>query len=1229
MALVLVFCCASGILWAQITSATLSGTVTDTTGAVVPNAKVVLKNSGSGVEREAVSNGVGFFNFAAVVPGSYTVKVSAPGFETWKLSEFDIHPGDSKALPNIGLRPGAESVSVEVNASVGGIIQDSGELGALITTQDMKRLATQGRSATELIKMLPGIAIQGSNGNLGQGTYDPSLNASYNSAANAYASNGQPGGSMQVTSDGANIIDPGNMGGGTQTLNMDMVQEVKVQTGAYGADSERGPTVVNAIGKSGTERFHGEGYMVARTYHLNSNLAQSKSTTPFTPRVEDRYLYPGFNVGGPILIPGTSFNRKEPKAFFWAGYEYYNQQFPGQRVESIVPTAGMRAGNFSQAELSKLCANLTPGGVPFGYTSNGTPVNGAPSYCNVPNYTVSGKKFANGDLATALGNNFDAAKAFFNMMPLPNATPANNNNPYNYINQLMMEQNGWEFHARGDYGFTPSQKLYVTYNRQSDSVPTPVMMWWYPSKAVPYAGNVTNLTRSHTVTINETSILNATTTNEFIASLAYLDNPYNLGSPNAVSRKALNFPYQGLFKNGTDQMPGIQNWENNGLPQIYMPGFVNNTLKIRKLDYSLQDNFSKVIGTHALKAGVFFERAENNQHNPGSYSNGYYTFSPGIYNTGVATPENGNAANANGCSNSTSGSPNANPVCFNAAANILMGLPDSFNQVNFISQNNMFYRTLAFYVQDSWKATRRLSLTAGVRFEHLGPWLDAHNVGFAVWNAQTYGAQVGSSQFPGITWHGKDKSVSNSGFADYPQLYYLPRFGIAYDLFGNGKTSLRGGWGAYRFQDSFNAYAGALSPGVNQQSASTGNRIMSMSQVDAMAVTAGGYSSDQTVYVIDPKDQERPVTYDYNFTISQQMPWNSVFQIGYVGNMSRNLMLPSPLQNANAMPAGALFKAYCNPFYPQLSQAGCKPLPSGVTKYTNLSITQQDALRPYPFYNKLYAYKHGAYTNYDGLQIQWNRQKGRLAFGVNYTWSKLLGITNTNDNIVDPINVDANYGYMPNDRSHILNLSYSYQEGQKFHVNRFVSGFVNNWEISGITGWQSGSNLQAVNTPNFGLGGTVISNGQNADIDGAHLLGSPDYKVMPVVLCDPRSGTSHPTRVNGSCFGIPNTTGASFRNGSYNVPYIHGPAWFNSDLSMTKAFRVTEGQSLRFRISAFNFLNHPLVAYSNGSNLTLSYSQANPAGGAASPASMTNSVFGRPNYEIGRRVMAVEARYSF
>ena len=228
---------------------------------------------------------------------------------------------------------------------------------------------------------------------------------------------------------------------------------------------------------------------------------------------------------------------------------------------------------------------------------------------------------------------------------------------------------------------------------------------------------------------------------------------------------------------------------------------------------------------------------------------------------------------------------------------------------------------------------------------------------------------------------------------------------------------------------------------------------------------------------------------------------------------------------------------------------------------------------------------HGAWANYNSLQVSWNKPRGAFTYGVNYVWSKAMGISGQNNFQPDPVNIHNDYGILNMDRTHVFNATYSYEVSTRF--KGIVGGAINGWMISGITSIQSGAPMAQSRSINYGISGTSGSTYPNFYLDSTALLGSSDYSLMPTVTCKPAtSGGGFDT----GCFGVP----AKGTNGMYQSPYVHGPYYWNSDLRMAKTFKITESQNVQFSIAGFNFLNHPLSSFdpNDARNRNLSYRPA-------------------------------------
>ena len=254
----------AGSLVAQSIFATLTGVVSDPAQALVPNAKVVLKNSASGDTRSTVTNSEGYFTFASVPAGAYELSVEAAGFTQYKVEGIAIAGAEKRNL-DIVLKLGTTAEKVEVT-SIADVVApvDSGEKSATLNTKQLQDFSVVGRSAAEFIKILPGFAISGTgtenrsnftgevigiNGN-GDAGSQSALN-------NAYSVNGLPTNSLDITADGAHVSDPGCNCATPVNPNTDMIQEFKVLTSNFGAENQKGPAVVSSVAKAGGRDFHG------------------------------------------------------------------------------------------------------------------------------------------------------------------------------------------------------------------------------------------------------------------------------------------------------------------------------------------------------------------------------------------------------------------------------------------------------------------------------------------------------------------------------------------------------------------------------------------------------------------------------------------------------------------------------------------------------------------------------------------------------------------------------------------------------------------------------------------------------------------------------------------------------------------------------------------------------------------------------------------------------------
>ncbi len=1115
--LLALFFTALGLLSAQITSCSLSGTLQDSAGASVPGVTVILTSEGNGFVRTAVTTNEGFFSFPDLTPATFTLSIAAKGFKTYRETGISVDTGQERSLGLVKLQLGAVSETITVKADVIAVDLTTGERSGTLNGSQMDALALRGRDIFDAVSLLPGVVD----------TSDGRDAPSPNSLTSIYVAGGRSD-QKSVTVDGVMNIDTGASNTLLVTPSMDSVAEVKVLMSAYSAEYGRNPASISIITKGGGTAYHGQASYYFRNEALNANNFFSNEAG--RPRQKYRYNIGSYSVGGPAILPKIMPRRR--KVFFFFNQEFQNQVVAYGVQEDTVPIALERQGDFSKS-----------------YNTNGSAI--------TVNDPLNGKKAFPGNVIppsrlTAVG------KAILNIFPSPNFVDPNILTRYNW-NYYVADSEPYNRRietARIDWSPKDNWQIFFSGTNNADH------------QNVPYIGGNTGFVAGslnfvltpisysqpgRLAALHSTNTLSPTLFNEASVSESQNRSLFTPSNPALVDRTALgiNIPQRNPALNPLNLIPAmtfssIQHYANPSL-RAATPGFWNNTV------YTFVDNLSKIQGTHTIKAGLYFEHTLKVQ-NANVSTSGSLSF-----NTDSNNPLDAN----------------------NSYANALLGNYDSYTEATAGPVGNYVFTNTEFYLQDDWKAKSNLSLSFGIRFYHdpaqlnttgQSSWFSAaawdpatapvlirpasvggQNVGMDPRTGTTYPYGLVGDFVPGVGNPADGQLLA--GKNGQPRSPYqlapvaaAPRFGFAWDPFKTGKSSIRGGAGIY-----FDRIAGNTTMALTSNPPSVFTPTQYFGSVSDLAASASSayLAPSGTTYSLASTPHQQQV-YNYNLQIDRRLGSNMI-SVGYSGSLSRHLLWE---RNINAVPAGSLFL--------NLNPQNKSPI--------STSALSTNFLRPYSAYGDIYLYEFAGTSNYNSLIASFqHRVSHGLTVTLNYTFSKALDSADGPSSAVDPFLAtrSRNYGPAGFNRAHVFTGSYYYsipKLSSATHI-RALGWIGDNWELSGVVRLLTGAPL----TPGYSLvTGITAPSGTPSETARLQVV-NPDAPLAQ--RFGPPPEPAGQASVANAGPWLSTSTAPQFGNLGQNT--VTGPGTNNWDLSLYRVIPFKEGRVKgMLRFETYNTLNH-------------------------------------------------------
>jgi Carboxypeptidase regulatory-like domain len=1110
-------------------SGTITGSITDSTGAVIPSADVVVTNKGTQQVVKTATNGSGYYTFPNLPSGDYDVRATKEGFEACLNRGVHLDPAATVEV-SCALKVGQVSQTVEVQASAVNVDVSDTKVERTVDSTQMQQLPVNGRNFVSLLGLQPGV-VQSFSFN--------SFQAMSLFASQCTQVNGLTGESNNLLIDGAPSTRTRANGATVGMPSMDSIGEVNIITTGYMPEYSRaagGQMVVNM--KSGTDQYHGDAYEFIRNDALDSRYFFS----PTVPKLD--YNDFGFTIGGPV-IP-----RKHNLYFFWA--EEWQKEVSGNTEVGQVPSMEDRTGDL--APYCQAFASSCPK---------------VPGYLNGVNGLVAGQPFPNNTIpSNLLSPNGSAMVSHFYLAP-NTKTNLSTLDPYEGGNNLIYLYNtpsdARMDDLKVDYNINDKNHLAVTLRHYADTSDNAGTGSGGGSALLDQAYHFP----SRGATIDYTTTFSPTLLNDFTITstedIVHVYVPAGGANGNGLDRTSLgvDFPYilGAASKDDAGKIPTVimqGGFEQvSGLP--YPSGSTGHV-------YTLQDVVTNVHGNHTAKFGFWFEHDGENDHDQ-------VRVSPG---GGVGNNLNGQFEfNASGINTTGSG-----------IADALLGNFDNYSELGWRDYTPWYAHQIGVFGQDSWKVTPRLTIQGGLRWDYFEPYQSTW-CNFAMFDPEFYSFSSGTQQvvnpttgfitggnpYNGIATPcqalpqsaeghyavlGQELTASNLASVNQElrdlgmqrglsnQILasrwddFQPRLGFAWDPKGDGKTSIRGGGGVFY---NHNTLSDVTLMGGNtpfQLATETFNGRADCPG-DAFPGLAGCSAPTTPPNLPIPETgqdlvNKTPVVYSWNFTVQHEFWNNTVVDVAYVGNRGKHFPINADLNE----PAIGTFNNPAN------------------------TSTNPDVLRPYPGIGGAMTDLQEAQSKYDALQVSVQRRfTNNLQYNVAYTYSKCFDMADSIYTVVaDTYDPRANWEVCGFNQTHNLTVTYIYNIPFLRNNQTLLGKTLGGWEVSGDVALISGFN-DTVSASSDYLG------------NGAQSIGA----TLPAYVksgCNTRGGRTFSQFFNTSCFYEPPQWPNTGLVGSAAYNSIEGPGVDNFDFALIKNGPVWgERIHYQFRAEFFNFFNHP------------------------------------------------------